>query len=295
MKESKILFSKLKLEYIRNEMIGKEFENSYLECKEKSHSDRSDTDAQDESNYAKALSGFSNTSGGVLIFGLKATKIDDVDLITDIKPITDIRRFESRLRELESRIVERPIADVEYLSIFTTAQDGIIAIHIPESPWLPHRSRKDYKFYIRAGGTFQSIDLNLIEDLFFRRRFKPKLELAIRARDAMNIILSVINSGEASAKNPYIVIKLPHSLRSSSCEIDGNTRLTSFVPMSQYRGNQGSFWAFMKGTETVIHPDSEVPLLQLLNNVGQAAQHNIEYHIYADHMPPLSGNIEFIA
>jgi hypothetical protein len=293
MKAATILFDKLTLEYIENEMIGKEFESSYLECKEKSRPDRSETDLQDVSNYAKALSGFANTSGGILIFGLKANKDNDVDIINDIVPITNIQKFESRLRELESRIVERPIAGVEYRAIITSDRDGILAIYIPQSIWLPHRSIKDSKFYIRAGGTFQPIDLNLVEDLFFRRRFKPKLELSVHVRDSMNIIISITNRGEASARNPYIVLKLPRDIDTTHFEIDGNHRLTSFIRLNQYLGETGCFWSFVKGATMVIHPESEIPLLQLQHPTGQATRHSITYFIYSDDMPPCRGELQF--
>jgi hypothetical protein len=292
---AKILFDKLTLEYIREEMIGKQFENSYLECKQKSRSERSETDQSDESNYAKALSGFANTSGGILIFGLKADKENDVDSINAITPITNVNKFESRLRELESRIVERPINGVEYRSILTSGEEGILAVYIPQSVWLPHRSTKDSKFYIRAGGTFQSIDLNLVEDLFFRRRFRPKLELSIHVRDRNNIIISIVNSGQACAKNPYIIIKLPPTVGVSGYELDGNTHLTSFVRLNQYRGENGHFLSFAKGMNMVIHPDSEIPLLCLQTGSSTTAPHCIQYFIYAEDIPVFNGESQFVA
>ena len=293
METAKLLFEKLTLGYIEQEMIGKQFENSYLECKQKTRNEISETDLKDESNYAKALSGFANTSSGVLIFGLKANKENDVDFINDIVPITDVQKFESRLRELESRVVERPINGVEYRSILTSEGEGIVAVYIPQSDWLPHRSTKDSKFYIRAGGTFQSIDLNLVEDLFFRRRLRPKLELSVNVREKDNITVSVINNGQGCAKNLYIVIKYPTTIRLSGFEIDGNTRLTSFVHINEYRGERGRFLSFRNGTNLVIHPDSEMPLLSLQRGSNTKSSHTIQYYIYAEDMPMFMGELNF--
>ena len=57
------LFERLTIDYIKAEMLGQEFENNWLECKEKQRADRHDVDQGDKSVFAKALSGFANTSG----------------------------------------------------------------------------------------------------------------------------------------------------------------------------------------------------------------------------------------
>ena len=293
MNASKILFDKLTLEYIQNEMIGKEFENDHLECKLKSRPERAETDKDDELNYAKTLSGFANASGGVLIFGVKAKKENDIDVITDIIPITDVRKFESRLRELESRIIERPIVGIEYHSIFSSGQDGLVAVYIPQSLWPPHRSLKDSKFYIRAGGSFHSLDLVLIEDLFFRRRFKPRLDLDIFVRDAGYILVSVKNDGEASAKNLYVVIKYTPGLVALTHELGGSKELSSFVYLREYKGDQGQFVATLRG-DLVVHPDSQVPIFQFRSSSKQEEQRRIDYYIHADDVLPFYGHREFM-
>lgn len=148
MSDAVVLFQKLDLAYVQQELIGQEFENNWLECKEKSGADRGGLDEKDKSNFAKALSGFANTSGGVLNLRIGGQEADEIDEIIGIRPIKELRRFESALREHESRVVERLVPGVEYKAIETTAGEGMIAIYIPESPHLPHRSLSDYKFYI---------------------------------------------------------------------------------------------------------------------------------------------------
>ena len=63
-------------------MLGKEYENHWLECKSKDSPENGGMSQGDKGHFAKVLSGFSNTSGGVLIFGLKASrdKSDDMDI-----------------------------------------------------------------------------------------------------------------------------------------------------------------------------------------------------------------------
>jgi hypothetical protein len=126
MSNATVLFKKLDLNYVRQELIDHEFENNGLECKEKSGADRGGLDEKDKSNFAKALSGFANTSSGVLIFGLAARKKDEIDQIIGIRPIKELRRFESALREHESRIVERLVPGVEYKAIETSPGEGMV-------------------------------------------------------------------------------------------------------------------------------------------------------------------------
>jgi len=289
MSNAAVLFEKLDLSYVQEELVDHEFENNWLECKEKSGADRGGLDEKDKSNLAKALSGFANTGGGVLIFGLAARKRDEIDEIIGIRPIKDLRRFESALREYESRLVERLVPGVEYKQIETSPGEGMAAIYVPESPHLPHRSLQDHKFYIRAGGTFSSIGVSLIEEMFSRRK-KPMLEFLVK--DNLTVVLA--NRGEASARHPYVVFRLPDLVGGTGYELDGNTRLTSWIHQYEYKSIKGRFLAFKGGGNLVIHPHAEVPLLELRGHQGPPGSApttsiEFEYHVYAEDMIPREG------
>lgn len=262
MDNAKILFNKITLDYIKAEMLGKQFENNWLECKRKERPENGSVDIGDKARFAKCLSGFANTGGGVVIFGLDARKENGVDAIIGLVPINDLRQFESSLRELESRIVERNIVGVEYASIETEPGKGLLVVYIPQSPSLPHRSLADHNFYIRAGGTFQPLDLPLIEDLF-QRRLRPKLSFVAKHLGDRQIWIYLRNTGEGTAKNPYLVFNLPEGLGLSLWELDGNTRQASCVLMSSFKDFNGHFVAFKDGAVMPIHPQAEVPIARL--------------------------------
>jgi len=288
----KQLFDKLTLEYINAELVGKEFENNYLECKEKQRNNHGGLDEGDIAYFAKSLSGFANTSGGTLIFGLTAKKDkQDVDLIQSLNPIPELKRFESALREKESRIVERQVLGVEYKRIETATDKGILAVYIPQSSQLPHRSTKDWKFYIRAGGTFQPLDLNLIEDLFYRR-LRPSLEFVVNRPDLQNVIVALKNNGDVTAKNVHLVFSFANGLTPTHYEIDGNTRLTSFVYQSKYQNKTGRFMVYTRSSELSIHPEAEISLITLWFDdmrAPQSGNFSFDYFIYAENMPQLKG------
>ncbi len=299
MDNARSLFEKLDLAYVQNEMIGKGFENNWLECKEKNRPEQGLFDAGDKANFAKALSGFANSAGGVLIFGLEARKDkDDIDQIIALKPIKELKKFESVLREHESRIVERIVAGVEYRRLPTGEDEGLLAVYVPESDRPPHRSQVDSKFYIRAGGVFSSMPVSIIEDLFARRQ-RPALELCIRDDSGHDFIVSLRNRGKNSAKHPYVVLGLTPDFSPTGYELNGNTRLESWVTVAEYKGIKGRFVAFQAGHSLVVHPDSEVALLKLRyasteRNLGgrMTTTWIFCYYIYAENMLPVES--EFV-
>ncbi len=290
MNNAQVLFDKLTVKYIQEEMLGQSFENNWLECKQKDRPEQNSVDQVDKSHFAKALSGFANTAGGVLIFGLNARKEEGVDIIQNVVPIKNIRKFESSLRELESRLVERLVHGVEYKTLFTGDDEGIIVTYIPQSAIPPHRSSLDNKFYIRAGGTFQSLDINLIEDLFHRRR-TPNIEFIIKCTGKNQFMICVSNTGEATAQSPYIVFEIHKSFSPHGWELDGNTRLSSWIHLTSYKGKAGSYWAFQAGNTKPIHPGSEVPLMRIEHQTGELEGRSFafQYYLYAENMPSKEG------
>jgi len=95
MDSAKILFKKITLNYINAEMLGKQFENNILECKQKDSPGNGNIEMGDKAKFAKCLSGFANTGGGVIVFGLDARKQDGIDEITAIVPISELKKFNS--------------------------------------------------------------------------------------------------------------------------------------------------------------------------------------------------------
>jgi len=207
------------LNYVNARMIGQSFENTWFDCKQKHDATNGRLDKDDKSNLAKALSGFANMSGGVLIFGLDARKINGIDMIQGLVPIKDLRVFESELREAESRIVERPIPGLEYRKIYTDepTDTGIIIIYIPEGPNSPYRSLVDKQFYQRAGDSFIPLTLSQIECLVQKNR-KPDLELSISivgnssikigTEYSFSINFQIENIGKTVAKNVLLELRI---------------------------------------------------------------------------------------
>ncbi len=83
-------------------LIGRA-ESIELEFKTKEHPDSQILSKTDKRNLGKALSGFSNADGGVVVFGIETKRKAHQDRAHELRPIADIARFKS---EVDGRLGE---------------------------------------------------------------------------------------------------------------------------------------------------------------------------------------------
>lgn len=141
----------------------------------------SDQDAK--RTWSKALAGFANTQGGVLIWGIDARKdhATGIDAACGLSLVKNPSAFKSRLNELHHQATEPPVLDVEIeaYSIAGTSDEGFVVCYIPESPFKPHRAEHaERQYFIRVGDDFVVPSVSLLRNLFFpqsRCRLVPKL------------------------------------------------------------------------------------------------------------------------
>ncbi len=78
-------FETIELTSIDAFIKNQEQEDLHLEFKSINRSDLSHPD--DRKNFARALSGFANTSGGIVVWGVSAKKIEGVDCAQKSDPV----------------------------------------------------------------------------------------------------------------------------------------------------------------------------------------------------------------
>ena len=120
----------------------------------------------DRANLAKGISGFGNSSGGVLVWG-----VDCDEAHTEKRPVDNADRFRILLENAISGCTLPPHTDVENHVVASASQPnrGFVVTHIPKSNSAPHQALNRHLYYIRAGSNFVPATHDTIAGLFGRR------------------------------------------------------------------------------------------------------------------------------
>src|SRR5262245_7526430 len=141
-----------------NHLLG-ELENHHLDFKEASDP-AGGVSRDDQKNYAKAVSGFGNEDGGVIVWGIKCRKdpSTDIDQATEIKYISNPTAFSSRLNEITigisdpvlSGIINKPLIDPN-----DAESRGVVVTYIPSGPDKPYKAlARENEYFGRTTSNF---------------------------------------------------------------------------------------------------------------------------------------------
>ncbi len=256
----------------------------------------------DMRNFAKCLSGFANSQGGILIWGVKASKNEvGIDAAKELKPLASIRKLESHLKRIEGTCVSPLIKGVEYKRIEEIEDKGYLLVYIPESMQSPHMALTDKHYYKRSGDSFYACEHFDLIDMFNRRR-KPqgtvelqseqiKLRFSDKDQPGYESIICIRNTGQTSLKNIVLEVNVHSPYLISIYGLDGNmTR-----GMEQYRTITSSGMKYIGRNNLVIHPNTyhEVDKI-VLNEFGgnnPLCELLIDYRLFAEDMEMQQGVI----
>lgn len=119
-------------------------EHLHLDFKQKSNRSVAIPGNDDKKNYSEALSGFANSDGGVLVWAVKADRVNpgSPDVARELKPITGHRAFLTHLNSLASQLVARSVDGIQNHAIDDPADvaTGFVIGLIPASDSAPHRA-----------------------------------------------------------------------------------------------------------------------------------------------------------
>jgi hypothetical protein len=247
-------FEHLSIEHLDDYIARNQEEDLYLDFKLLKDASLASTD--DKRNLARALSGFANSSGGLIIWGVEARKNSDgIDCATALKEIDRVALLLSRLNELTGDGVDPTVQGVRHRIIPGRGDGKGFAVSlIPESDTGPHMSKLgEDRYYKRSGDSFYKMEHYDIADMFSRRR-RPSLVVTVKIDGIgaeVSIILGLRNDGRATARAPYLAIRCDSPFRRSEFGLDGNR--SEGMPFLGFISS-GYPWCYGGGLEIALHP-----------------------------------------
>lgn len=172
----------------------------------------------DNKNLSKGISGFANSEGGVLIWGVDCRRNGDGVEVAAKHPLRDVRGFRTKVEGAISRLTVPPHASVRALEILEeNGEEGYLAVLIPKSFDGPVRSTVTNNYHLRSGSNFEIVPHDALAGMFGRAP-RPVIGHNVVMRFArmderresfvVSIGLIVMNTGAVLAERPYLSIWL---------------------------------------------------------------------------------------
>jgi hypothetical protein len=222
---------------------------------------------EDKQNLARCLSGFANSDGGIIVWGVDARKVDGIDCATAPRLITPLPLFMSRLDELTGDATSPILEGVRHKPLATDEKVGFAATLVPVSVRAPHRAELGLgRYYKRSGASFREMEHFDLEDMFGRRQ-KPDLHLTASPGTSANlgdereqVDFAIQNTGRALAKHVGFSARFENATIAnvSGGPMQDVTKLNNGRAIASYENNQ-----------SVIH-------VGVTNNVGWVALKRLE-------------------
>jgi hypothetical protein len=169
----------------------------------------------DRNNLIKAISGFGNSSGGVIVWGIDCSRDPEgADVARDVRPIKNVKRFVSLIQGVISGCTLPPHPNVLVHGIEINKQgEGFVVVLIPRSDLAPHQAVGDYKYFMRSGSSFMPVPHDVLAGMFGRRpqpnvwhQFICGPCKVVEDRLILNVGFVMRNNGPGVAENTFFNI-----------------------------------------------------------------------------------------
>ncbi|MGE4158833.1 MAG: helix-turn-helix domain-containing protein [Planctomycetota bacterium] len=112
-------FQRFNLQTIDDYIATKRSEDLQLDFKTVN---KAEMTKEDRKTLAVSISGFANSSGGLIVWGIDARKVDDVDCAQEKRPIQNIQQFISRLNDLTGSASHPDVTGVQHAHVLESGR-----------------------------------------------------------------------------------------------------------------------------------------------------------------------------
>lgn len=181
----------------------------------------------DRKNLSKAISGFGNSEGGVIVWGIDCSRDrDGADVAKEKISIENVARFVANLQGAVSGCTIPPHSTVEHYPLeIDPSGKGYAVTLIPSSVYAPHQTVKPPQYYIRAGSDFVPTPHQVLAGMFGRRpqpHIYPMFILAPVKYENNTLIVNcgimITNGGPGIAEDIFFSAMI-HSKAGENCVV----------------------------------------------------------------------------
>lgn len=195
------------------ELVDQEAEES-LHLEFKTLSSVNGLNRDDRKMVAKAICGFANAEGGLLIIGIETAKRNGVDVASNLRSVQNV----SRLRDIVTAAIPEMLSpqnnaiSVHSISSATDSDEGYLLVDVPASSDRPHMSLSEQRYFRRGSDGTRVLIHSEVRDLLFAGR-EGALEIGCGIRRGMSqgqvkfqlwLVLNLCNVGRIPIIAPFI-------------------------------------------------------------------------------------------
>lgn len=295
------VFDALDVKMIDEWIANEREENLHLDFK----TVRATMNKSDRVNLAVALSGFANSDGGVIVWGVDARKnARGVDCAAKKEPVAPVSQLISQLNDFTADSANPIVDGVVHRAIPDTGDSGYAVTLVPESKSGPHMAKAgEDRYYKRSGSRFVVMEHFDIADMFGRRP-QADLRLAVRlatgstiggpegTKRQFHVFIGIENTGRGTARAPYlgVAVNSPYEVSRRGMEGDPGDSLR---PLARGRGM--AFHRFGSVESIVIHPRTPIEVCSVSDYIPDSATSwpdlEISYEIAAENTTPQADKV----
>lgn len=293
-------FEAVDLDTLRSWVATKRQEDLHLDFKALSTGPTRD----DRKNFAVAVSGFANSEGGIIVWGVDARKDETgVDAASELKPIENSAATLSKLQALTGEATSPIVDGVLHREILLDGRRGVLVTLVPVSDSGPHMAGLgESRYYKRSGASFYRMEHFDVADMF-GRRVRPALTFSIRVETggvgqsssgrwaSLQPIIAILNKGRGIARFPLVRFAVSSPFKLSDYGLDGNGQVG--LPRRPRPPSEHSFVTFAGGVDDVIHPGTELQITRLDADISENQTEFpdlvVPYELAAEGTTPIRG------